>query len=122
MILVAGWLEFTSQADRDAVVAAGRDVQQSTRDDEPGCVAYSFAADSGVPTRVQVYEAWADTESLAAHFLHPNYLAMRDILRGVERAGSSIAKYRCDLSEPIYDDQRQPRADFFTPRAGQRAR
>jgi quinol monooxygenase YgiN len=114
MILVAGWLEFTSQADRDAVVAAGRDVQQSTRDDEPGCVAYSFAADSGVPTRVQVFEAWADTESLAAHFDHPNYLAMRGILRGVERADSSIAKYRCDLSEPIYDAERKARADFFT--------
>ena len=103
MILVAGWLEFTSQADRDAVVAAGCSVQQSTRDDEPG-----------VPTRVQVYEAWSDTESLRAHFAHPNFLAMREILRGVERAGSSVAKYRCDLSEPIYDDQKQPRADFFT--------
>jgi quinol monooxygenase YgiN len=114
VILVAGWLEFTSQEDRDAVVAAGAAVQQSTRDDEPGCLAYSFAADSSVPTRVQVYEAWADTESLAAHFVHPNYSAMRDILRGVERAGSSVAKYRCDLSEPIYDDQKQPRADFFT--------
>ncbi|MEY2401137.1 MAG: hypothetical protein QOJ08_1248 [Ilumatobacteraceae bacterium] len=114
MILVAGWLEFKSQEDRDAVVAAGASVQQSTRDDEPGCLAYSFAADTSVPTRVQVYEAWADTESLAAHFVHPNYGAMRDILRGVERAGSSIAKFRCDLSEPIYDDQRQARADFFT--------
>jgi quinol monooxygenase YgiN len=114
MIVVAGWLEFTNQQDRDQVVAAGRDVQQSTRDDEPGCLAYSFASDTSVPTRVQVFELWRDTESLAAHFAHPNYLAMREILRGVERAGSSIAKYRCDLSEPIYDAQKQPRADFFT--------
>ena len=114
MILVAGFLDFTSQEDRDAVVAAGASVQQSTRDDEPGCLAYSFAADSGVPTRVQVLESWADTASLAAHFEHPNFSAMRDILRGVERAGSSVAKYRCDLSEPIYDDQKQPRPDFFT--------
>ena len=114
MIVVAGYLDFTTQDDRDQVVAAGRDVQQSTRDDEPGCLAYSFGADSSVATRVQVFELWADTESLAAHFQHPNFLAMRDILRGVERAGSSVAKYRCDLSEPIYDEQRQPRADFFT--------
>jgi quinol monooxygenase YgiN len=114
VILIAGWLEFKSQEDRDAVVAAGAGLQQSTRDTEPGCVAYSFAADSGVPTRVQVYEAWADTESLAAHFAHPNYSGMREILRTVERAGSSIAKYRCDLSEPIYDENKQPRADFFT--------
>ncbi|MDP9464066.1 MAG: antibiotic biosynthesis monooxygenase [Actinomycetota bacterium] len=114
MIVVAGWLDFTTAAGRDEAVAAGCEVQQSTRDTEPGCLAYSFAADSGVPTRVQVFELWADTESLAAHFTHPNFLAMREVLRRFERAGSSVAKYRCDLSEPIYDEQRQPRADFFT--------
>lgn len=114
MIVIAGWLDFANAEARDGAVTAGRDLQQSTRDIEPGCLAYSFAADSSVPNRVQVYELWADTESLAAHFVHPNFLGMREILRQFERAGSSVAKYRCDLSEPIYDDQHQPRPDFFT--------
>jgi quinol monooxygenase YgiN len=114
MIVVAGWLDFTSSEARDHAVAEGRAVQQATRDTEPGCLAYSFAPDTGVANRVQVFELWADTESLAAHFDHPNFLAMREILRRFERGGSSVAKYRCDLSEPIYDDQRTPRADFFT--------
>ena len=114
MILIAGTIDFSDQANRDGAVAAGVALQQSTRNTEPGCLAYSFAADSAVPTRVQVYEAWTDEASLAAHFAHPNYLGMRELLGNFQRAGTSvIAKHRVDLSGQIYDDQRQPRADFF---------
>jgi quinol monooxygenase YgiN len=117
MILIAGYIDFASQQQRDGVIAAAADTQQSTRDTEPGCLAYSFAADSSVPTRVQVYECWADEASLAAHFVHPNFLGMREILGRFERVGpSSVAKFRCDLSEPVYDSTRTPRADFFTAR------
>ncbi len=59
---------------------ADRAVQKATRDDEPGCLAYCFAADPVEPTHVQVYELWTDPENLARHFDHPNYAAM------VERA------------------------------------
>jgi quinol monooxygenase YgiN len=115
MIIIAGTIDFVSQEHRDGVVAAAAEMQQSTRDTEPGCIAYSFAADSSVSNRVQVYECWADQASLAAHFLHPNFSGMREILGRFERLGpSAVAKYRCDLSEPVYDADRRPRADFFT--------
>jgi quinol monooxygenase YgiN len=102
MIIVAGYLDFTTSQGRDAAVAASVDLQQSTRDTEPGCQAYSFSADSAVPTRVQVFELWDDGESLEAHFLHPNYTATRTLLRTFERAGAAVTKYHCDASGPIY--------------------
>ncbi len=115
MIIIAGTIDLSSREQRDAVIAAAADTQQSTRDIEPGCMAYSFAADSSVDNRVQVYECWADEASLAAHFVHPNFLAMREILSRFERVNpSAVAKFRVDLSEPVYDASRKPRADFFT--------
>jgi quinol monooxygenase YgiN len=112
-IIIAGYLDVHPD-DRDACVAAATDMQMATRNDEPGCLAYSFSADPCVPGRIQVYELWTDTASLAAHFQHPNYFGMREMLGTFRRVGGSIAKYRSDLSEPVYDQDRKARADFFT--------
>ena len=115
MILIAGTISFSSRRVRDEAVAACVDMQQSTRDTEPGCLAYSFAADSGVDHLVQVYELWEDEASLAAHFEHPNFAGMKQLLSQFERIGASgVQKFRCDLAEPVYDSERRPRADFFT--------
>ena len=66
MIIVVAALEFASQADRDEAVALVADVQRLTREEEPGCHDYCFATDPAVTTRVQVYELWEDSDSLAA--------------------------------------------------------
>ena len=113
MIVVAGTIGFADQAQRDGAVAATVELQRNTRDDEPGCLAYCFAADPVDPTLVQVYELWVDAASLRAHFEHRNYGAMRDVLRRFERSGASVtAKYRCDASAPVYDDAGRPSAEF----------
>ncbi len=112
MIIIAGTLDFGDQANRDGAVAAAVDLQQSTRDTEPGCLAYSFAADSSVTQRVQVYELWADAASLEAHFLHPNFWGMKELLGTFVRAGSSVAKYRVDATAPVYDAERRPSSGF----------
>ncbi|NNE73908.1 MAG: antibiotic biosynthesis monooxygenase [Acidimicrobiales bacterium] len=114
MIIIAGTLDFADGAGRDAAVAASAELQQATRDDEPGCVAYCMAADPCVTTRIQVYEAWTDQPSLAAHFEHENYTGMRTLLHGFDMTGSDAKKYRVDLVEPVYDETRTARADFFT--------
>lgn len=80
MIIVTARLSFATQADRDAAVAASAEVQRVTRD-EPGCLAYCFAPDPAEPTHMQVYELWTDAASLAAHFQHPNYADMVEVLR-----------------------------------------
>ncbi len=115
MIIIAGTIDFDSTENRDRAVEAGLALQQATRDDEPGCQAYCFAADPCVDTRCQVYELWTDEASLAAHFQHPNYLNMRDTLGRCGIVGADVLKYRCDLAEPVYDNTQTPRADFFTP-------
>jgi quinol monooxygenase YgiN len=112
MIIIAGTIDFGDQANRDGAVAAAADMQQSTRDTEPGCLAYSFAPDSSVAHRVQVYELWADAASLEAHFAHPNFWGMKELLGTFVRAGSSVAKYRVDATAPVYDAERKPTAGF----------
>lgn len=114
MIIIAGYLEFIDKQNRDGAVAAGIELQQATRADEPGCLAYVFTEDPCEERRVHIYELWADEPSLVAHFEHPNYTEMRTVLRGFERSGGEVKKYRCDLSEPVYDETGVARADFFT--------
>ena len=70
MIIVVAALEFASQADRDEAVRLTADVQRLTREEEPGCHDYCFAPDPAIATRMQVYELWEDSDSLAAHFQH----------------------------------------------------
>jgi quinol monooxygenase YgiN len=114
MIIIAGTLDLVDPNGRDALVEAAIEYQRATREEEPGCEAYCFGADPVVPGRIQIYELWTDEASLAAHFVHPNYLNMRTLLNGAGLAKAATAKFRCDLSEPVYDATRTPRADFFT--------
>jgi quinol monooxygenase YgiN len=113
MIIIAGTIDVDPEQ-REACMTAVAPIQKATRDDEPGCHAYCFAPDPVVDGRIQVYELWDTQVSLAAHFTHPNYLNMRTTLGqfGIRRADNK--KYRVDHCEPVYDETRTPRADFFT--------
>ncbi len=113
MIVIAGTAEFGSKEDRDACLAASVEYQAPARTDEPGCLAYYFAPDPVVDTRMVVYELWADEPSLAAHFKHPNYINMGLHFRKYDFRGGEFKKYRVDAVSPVYDDTRTPRADFF---------
>ena len=112
MIIIAGTIEFASQEARDGALAKAVPYQEATRADEAGCIAYSFAPDSGSPTTVQVFELWEDEATLAAHFEHPNFIAMGEVLRST---AVSAARWRSpsDLSEPVKDADGRYRPDFF---------
>lgn len=113
MIIVAAQLEFADQATRDEIARKTAECQRVSRE-EPGCQAYCFAPDPAVPTRIQVHEAWDDEASLAAHFKHPNYDAMREILRSGGIVGSWNQMYRVDRHEPVYGPGGAIRDRFFT--------
>ena len=81
MIIITATLSFETEANRDNAVDLTAAVQKATRDDEPGCLAYCFAADPAEPTHIQVYELWTDPENLAKHFEHPNYHKMVQVLQ-----------------------------------------
>ena len=116
-IIIAGTIDLADPGRRDEALERARVLQQKTRDEEPGCLAYVFAADPCVEGRLVVHELWQDEASLAAHFAHRNYLEMRRALGAIGLKDASNKKYRVDLSEPVYDASSKPRADFFTARA-----
>ena len=62
---------------RDALLAAIRPLVQKTRQEGPGCLDYAFTADTVDDDRVVVVERWRDEITLAAHFMHPNFLRRR---------------------------------------------
>jgi quinol monooxygenase YgiN len=105
MIIVTATLSFETEADRDNAVARTAPVQQATRDDENGCLAYCFGPDPVEQTHVQVYELWTDPQSLAAHFDHPNYAQMVDVLHncgGFLKSENRL--YAADDRGPVYED------------------
>jgi len=105
MIIVTATLSFETQADRDNAVALTTAVQQATRDDEDGCLAYCFGADPVEPTHVQVYELWTDADRLGAHFDPPNYAQMVEVLHncgGFLKSENRL--YAADDRGPVYAD------------------
>jgi quinol monooxygenase YgiN len=113
MIIVVAALEFGSEADRDRAVELTRDVQLATREEEAGCRDYCFAPDPAVPTRVQVYELWDDSDSLAAHFDHPNYLKMVELLQSANVKASINQAYLVERGEPVYGPNGEKKKAFF---------
>ena len=113
MIIVVAAVEFASEVDRDKAVALTADVQRLTRKEEPGCHDYCFAPDPAVPTRLQVYELWEDSDSLAAHFQHPYYERMAGLLRGVGIVGSTNQAYLIERGEPVYTEAGDKKNSFF---------
>jgi epoxide hydrolase-like predicted phosphatase len=112
LIAVEAALVVSDPSQRDAIVASSAPIQAATRHDEPGCLVYSFAADAVEPDLIQVYELWEDEESLAAHFAHPNYAAMRDLLHDAGLRSTASRKLRIDATAPVYAPDRSPIAGF----------
>ena len=78
-ILIVGTIEIEPQR-RGALLEAVRPYVERTRAEEPGCLDYAFMADTVDDDRIVVVERWADEESLAAHFAHPNMAATKRAL------------------------------------------
>jgi quinol monooxygenase YgiN len=112
LIAVEAAIRLSDPARRDAVVAESVPIQRATRDDEPGCIVYCFAADPCEPDLIQVYELWEDEASLLTHFEHPNYTAMREMLNAAGLASAVSRKHRIDASAPVYGADRRPSAAF----------
>ena len=113
MIIVVAALGFETQADRDKAVEITKDVQLATRVEEAGCHDYCFAPDPAVPTRIQVYELWEDSASLAAHFSHPNYLKMVELLGNANVKESINQAYLVERGEPVYGPNGEKKTAFF---------
>lgn len=112
LIAVEAAIVVADASRRDEVVAASARWQEATRNEEPGCLVYCFAADPVRADLIQVYELWADEASLAAHFEHVNYLTMREVLNGAGLVSAVSRKMRIDVTAPVYGPDRRPSASF----------
>ncbi len=112
LIAVEAAIVLADPSTRDAVVTASIPFQAATRDDEPGCLVYCFAADPVRPELIQVYELWADEASLATHLEHPNYHAMGGMLRSSGLASAVSRKFRIEAEAPVYGEDGKPSASF----------
>ena len=97
---------------RAAALEGSKPFQQATRDDEPGCQAYVFAADPCRDDLIQVYELWDDAETLAAHFDHENYHNMRAFLGASGITGATSTKYLVAKHAPVYGPDGVATSDF----------
>ena len=114
MIIIAGTIDFEDEENRDTALEQSRNLQQATRDDEEGCLAYCFAADPCVSTRIQVYELWTTGQSLDDHFAHANYHNMRKALGQNGMVGSDTRKFRIDADDPVYGEDRIASSKFWS--------
>ena len=113
-IIVAGYIDLHDPSERSDLLAESAPLQLATRNDEPGCQMYVFSADPCKEERIAVVEIWDNYDSLYQHFDHENYFNMGNLIRSTSGRDSDHRKFRCDLSEPVYDQNRRARADFFT--------
>jgi quinol monooxygenase YgiN len=86
---------------RDVLVSSTIELQRATRQDEPGCLVYTIAADPVLPGRIQIVELWESADTLDAHFQHPNFRATGEALRAAPRLGGTAMKYRIDASGEV---------------------
>ncbi len=112
IIVIAGWIDVEPDV-RDELIAASVPLQRSTRDEEPGCLAYVFAADPVVDGRIHIYEQWASPADLDAHFQHPNFKATGELLRSQPRRGGETAKLHVDRTGPVRDPDGQASATYW---------
>lgn len=112
LIAVEASIRLKDSAKREAALTESAPLQAATRTEEAGCLVYCFAADPCEADHIQVYELWENEESLAAHFLHPNYLAMRELLGRYGLASAVSRKLRIDKTAPVYGPDFQPSAAF----------
>lgn len=112
LIAIEAAIRIKDASRRDAAVAASIPFQRATREQEPGCIVYCFAADPIEADLIQVYELWENAETLAAHFDHPNYFAMREALGSFGLASAISRKHRIDATAPVYRPDFTASADF----------
>jgi quinol monooxygenase YgiN len=111
-IIISGTVDLPPERLEAALAAAKPLIEGALTED--GCLDYDWCPDPLIPGRIRVFERWVDEASLAAHFQTHWYMNMRDTLGSFGILAAETAKYRVDLSEPVYDTTGTPRADFFT--------
>jgi quinol monooxygenase YgiN len=111
-IIISGTIDMPPE-NVEAALKAGKPLIEGALT-QPGCLDYDWCPEPLHPGRIRVFERWDSEESLATHFKDRWYNEMRETLGQFGIINADTAKYRVDLSEPVYDETFTARADFFT--------
>ena len=111
-IIISGTVDLPPDK-MDAALAEARPLIEGAQAQE-GCLDYDWCPAPLHPGRVRVFELWENQQALATHFPNRWYTEMRETLGKFGILGAETAKYRIDLTEPVYDETMTARADFFT--------
>lgn len=111
-IIISGTVDLPPE-NLEAALAAGEPLIAGALT-QPGCLDYDWCPDPRHPGRIRVFERWESEEALASHFQNRWYTEMRENIGRFGIIRADTAKYRVDVSEPVYDETMTPRADFFT--------
>ncbi|WP_040481739.1 putative quinol monooxygenase [Luminiphilus syltensis] len=113
-VIISGYLDFENPEDVPKLIASARPHIEGALSEE-GCIAYSWTEDHLTRGRIWVYEEWSSSETLSAHLKSHWYTDMAGHLASYSmKPGAVVKKYRVDLEEPVYDEDGNPRGDFFT--------
>ena len=112
LIAVEAAITVADPSKRQELLQRTAPIQQATRDDEPGCIVYCFAADPCQDDLIQVYELWESEEALAAHFDHQNYVDMRTMLGEGGLVSAVSRKHRIDATAAVYNAEGKATASF----------
>ncbi len=112
LIVVEAAITIADPSTRAELLERSAPIQQATRDDEPGCIVYCFAADPCQADLIQVYELWESEESLSAHFDHQNYVDMRTMLGEGGLVSAISRKHRVDATGPVYNSDGRATSSF----------
>jgi len=80
---------------------------------ETGCLAYNWGADLTENNIIYVYEEWASQDEFTDHLSAPSFFGMSEHLGKYGLQGAVARKYLIQADSPIYDDEGNPRGDFF---------
>lgn len=111
-IVISGEIDLAPEAREKALLEARPLIEAALA--ESGCLQYAWTADLSRPGRVHVFEDWESEPDLAAHLAGKPYQGMLAHLGVVGIKQAVTRKYRVDHTEPVYDPEGRPRADFFT--------
>lgn len=112
MIIIAGHVDVDPERREDALVAGSVHMMETRK--LAGCINYVWSADPLTAGRIVILERWQTREALEVHFESPHYLAMRNTIASYGICGLDVSKHEIGRTEPVYDPQGRPRADFFS--------
>lgn len=99
MLVIAGRVRI-DPANRDAAVAAAREMMTETHREE-GNISYTFSADLSDPGLYHLFEEWEDQAALDHHFGTPHMAKFQGAIAGLGVQEMTVQKYQVASVGPI---------------------